>query len=81
MAKGRLRGICVFLGQNGSCMADGDPSPGGRTTVNNVVHFEPHYSGSQEAEFGTRTLVGSLDRVGVGCYDWSVPAGTNPGSP
>jgi hypothetical protein len=80
-ASGEANGICVFLGQNGSCMADDDPSPAGRTAVTNFVHFEPHYSGSQEAEFGTRTLVGSLDAVGVGCYDWSVPAGGNPGSP
>ena len=45
-ATGEANGICVFLGQNGSCMADDDPSPAGRTAVNNFVHFEPHYSGS-----------------------------------
>jgi hypothetical protein len=80
-ASGEANGICVFFGQSGSCMSDDDPSADGRTAVNNFVHFEPHYSGSLEAEFGTRTLVGSLDHQGVGCYDWSVPADGNPGSP
>jgi hypothetical protein len=78
-ADGSTDGVCAFVGTTGDCMPDGDPAAA--AAVNNFVHFEPHYSGSLEGEFGTRTLVGSLDRQGVGCYDWSVPAGGNPGSP
>jgi hypothetical protein len=76
---GAVNGICVFNGPNGMCMPDENPAAA--TSVDNFVHSDSHYSGSLEAEFGTRTLVGSLSVDGAGCYDWSVPVGGNPGSP
>jgi hypothetical protein len=71
-ASGNVNGICVFQSQTGSCTPDSDPAA--RTAVTNFPFYERHYSGSVEAELGTRTLVGSLDQTGVGCYDWSTMA-------
>jgi outer membrane protein assembly factor BamB len=74
-ATGATTGVCVFTARSGSCLSDADPST--RTPVTNFVNVDPYsqgYSHALEAETGTRTLVGSLSRSGLGCYDWSTMA-------
>ncbi|MDT7571789.1 MAG: hypothetical protein QOE05_1963, partial [Actinomycetota bacterium] len=74
-AGGATIGVCVFFAQTGSCVTDANPAVA--VPVANFVNHDPYtqgYSHSLEAEFGTRTLVGSLSENGVGCYDWSTMA-------
>ena len=74
-ATGATTGVCVFAARSGSCLSDADPST--RTPVANFVNVDTYFQGyshSLEAEAGTRTLVGSLSRGGLGCYDWKTMA-------
>ena len=68
-ATGATIGVCVVASQDGSCVRDSSPST--TTEIHNFVIRDNHYSVTQEAETGTRTLVGSLSSSGVACYDWA----------
>jgi hypothetical protein len=72
-ASGEAIGIClVTYGGTGECITDGAPDT--RTPIANWPRSDYYYSKSIDAETGTRTLVGSLGRGGMGCYDWTTNA-------
>jgi hypothetical protein len=80
---GATVGVCVVRavsfseGSDGSCLRDNDPA-----TLIPISHWpnvdsccnSQGYSNSLEAEAGTRTLGGSLQRGGLGCWDWTTMA-------
>jgi hypothetical protein len=74
-ASGAAIGVCVFNVGTGSCVPDADASTA--VPVTNWVTRESYSQGyalTEEAETGKRTLVGSLDGQGLGCYDWTTMA-------
>ena len=71
-AAGGVIGVCVISGSTGQCVADNAPDT--TTTLQNFPANEGYYGNTQEAETGTRTLIGSLNRGGVGCWDWTTLA-------
>lgn len=68
---GTATGVCVISssGSDGTCVKDADP--GTTTAISNFPLTDTYYSFTQEAETGTRTLVGSLSHSGLGCWDWT----------
>lgn len=65
-------GVCVVSFSIGECVTDAAPDV--RMPISNFVVRGDYYEVTQEAEAGRRTLVGSLDTVGLGCYDWGTMA-------
>ena len=71
---GTAIGVCV-LGSNtgnGTCVPDADPSS--TTPLSgwpDKGRSYAYYSMYEEAETGTRTIIGSLSSDGVGCFDWT----------
>ena len=64
-------GVCVVL-DSAECFPDANPSAA--SIHANWPQVENYNSVTAEAETGTRTLVGSLARGGLGCWDWVVMA-------
>lgn len=70
-SNGATIGVCVVYFTSGECVTDSDPSTSSAITW---VGKGDYYETTEEAETGTRTLVGSLSSGGVGCYDWATAA-------
>jgi Bacterial Ig domain/PQQ-like domain len=77
-SSGAATGICVVTASTGECVSDANP--GTRRAITNFVQVADYYEVTVEAEMGTRTLVGSLSRGGLGCYDWVTRAPCTGGS-
>jgi Bacterial Ig domain/PQQ-like domain len=71
-AAGTATGLCVVAASTGECVSDANP--GTRRAISNFVQVADYYEVTVEAEVGNRTLVGSLNRGGLGCYDWATRA-------
>ena len=71
-SSGLVVGVCTVTSGPGHCVRDDDPAT--TTTIANWPSTDGYYQITQEAETGTRTLVGSLNRGGVGCWDWTTLA-------
>ena len=70
-SSGATIGVCVVSFTTGDCVTDSNPST---SSPISWVGKGDYYENTQEAETGTRTLVGSLSSGGVGCYDWATAA-------
>lgn len=71
-ATGTVVGVCTVTTGAGHCVRDDNPA-----TVTALARWpatDNYYQITQEAETGTRTLVASLSRGGVGCWDWTTLA-------
>jgi PKD repeat protein len=66
---GATVGACVVTAGSGRCWRDDDP--GVAHDLEGFPEVEDYYSVTLEAEAGTRTLMGSLSRGGLGCWDWA----------
>jgi hypothetical protein len=74
-ASGSAVGICVVDQSGGNAECVDDATPGTTTPITNWPTSPCcHYEATQEAETGTRTLMGTLARGGLGCYDWTTMA-------
>jgi PKD repeat protein len=71
-ADGSIIGVCLVASGTGQCVRDGNPDD--VTTITGWPTGDDYYDVTLEAETGTRTLIGSLGRGGVGCYDWTTLA-------
>jgi PKD repeat protein len=77
-ASGATVGVCGVMGGTATCVKDNDPAH--TTTFTGWPTTDDYYSVTEEAETGTRTLVGSLGHAGVGCWDWTTMAPCAGGS-
>jgi PKD repeat protein len=77
-ASGATVGVCGVMGGTATCVKDNDPAH--TTTFSGWPTTDDYYSVTEEAETGTRTLVGSLSHAGVGCWDWATMAPCAGGS-
>ena len=61
-------GVCSVSGSSAECFPDSGGAP---TTHDGWPLSDGYYNVTQEAEAGTRTIWGSLNRGGLGCWDWA----------
>jgi hypothetical protein len=71
--KGAVVGICTMGQGTGHCVRDiakagDDEQP---ITVTGWPSTDYYYNITQEAEIGTRTMIATLNRGGLGCWDWT----------
>jgi hypothetical protein len=69
---GQAIGVCAVTSGSGDCVNDDSSNPTHLSSFLNSL--EEHYSYTEEAETGTRTFFGSLNRGGLGCWDWTTGA-------
>jgi hypothetical protein len=72
-ADGSTTGVCIVAGPNLSCIDDATPE-----TVDSRTNWpttgDDYNDVTLEAEAGTRTLFGSLNHAGLGCWNWTTMA-------